>query len=45
MEAERAAAKKFLYANLYNSPAWKRRMRTRTDVVEGSSPHLWPTRV
>jgi dGTPase len=35
MEAERAAAKAFLYANFYNSPAMEEAHRHATSVVEG----------
>jgi dGTPase len=35
MEAERAAAKSFLYANFYNSPGMEEEHRHATEVVEG----------
>jgi dGTPase len=35
MEAERAAAKEFLYANLYNSPGMEEAHAHATEVVEG----------
>jgi len=35
MEAERAAAKAFLYANLYNSPGMEESHRRSAEVVEG----------
>ena len=35
MEADRAAAKAFLYANLYNSPAMEEEHRHATEVVQG----------
>ncbi len=48
MEAERAAAKKFLYANLYNSPGIEEAHEHATEVVTGlfaalvADPNLLP---
>ena len=35
MEADRAAAKSFLYANMYNSPEMEEEHRHAAEVVEG----------